>query len=169
MAGSKREKKIKQKANPKGQHIAQGGDPEQYYSQTPAWTFSNADTEMWAFSQNHIGDLIWSEILPKLQGFETQTWSEILVTHKKQNHSLNLADLNKAAQERLASRYIEAESLILLQKSISDYLGNQSQSLTPAAVYFPFADMVLFSEFTDKPGNVSTRVKKQLYDLFLLV
>lgn len=116
MAGSKREKKIKQKANPKGQHIAQGGDPGQYYSQTPAWTFSNADTEMWAFSQNHIGDL-WSEILPKLQGFETQTWSEILVTHKKQNHSLNLADLNKAAQERLASRYIEAESLISLRLS----------------------------------------------------
>lgn len=45
MAGSKREKKIKQKATPKGQHIAQGGDPGQYYSQTPAWAFTNADTE----------------------------------------------------------------------------------------------------------------------------
>ena len=114
MAGSKREKKIKQKANPKGQHIAQGGDPEQYYSQTPAWTFSNADTEKWAFSQDHLGDLIWTEILPKLRGLETQKWSEILVGSKKQNHSLDLKDLNKAAQDRLVSKYIEAESLISL-------------------------------------------------------
>lgn len=117
MAGSKKEKKIKQKSTPKGQHIAQGGDPGQYYSQTPAWAFSNADTDMWAFSQEHIGDLIWTEILPKLQGFETQTWSEILITHKKQNHSLDLNDLNKAAQDRLATKYIEAESLISLRLS----------------------------------------------------
>lgn len=117
MAGSKREKKIKQKSTPKGQHIAQGGDPGQYYSQTPAWAFSNADTDMWAFSQEHTGNLIWTEILPKLQGFETQTWSEILVTHKKQNHSLDLKDLNKAAQDRLATKYIEAESLISLRLS----------------------------------------------------
>lgn len=117
MAGSKREKKIKQKATPKGQHIAQGGDPGQYYSQTPAWAFTNADTDMWTFSPEHIGDLIWTEILPKLQNFEKQTWSEILVANKKQNHSLDLKDLNKAAQDRLATKYIEAESLISLRLS----------------------------------------------------
>ena len=46
---------------------------------------------------------------------ETQTWGEILLQNKKQNHSLNLDELNKAAQNRLASKYIEAESLISLR------------------------------------------------------
>lgn len=115
MAGSKKDKKITQKEIPKGKSIAQGGDPEQYYSQNPAWTFANSDQELWAFSQEHIGELIWTEILPRLKALETQTWSEILVRDKKQNHSINVDDLNKVAQDRLASKYIEAESLISLR------------------------------------------------------
>ena len=51
---------------------------------------------MWAFSQEHIGELIWTE-------------------NKKQNHSLNLNKLNKAAQNRLISKCIEAEGLISLR------------------------------------------------------
>lgn len=115
MAGSKQKKEVKQKQFPAGQHIAQGGNPEQYYSENPAWTFNNADQDMWAFSQEHIGDLIWREILPRLKALETQKWSEILVANKKQNHSLNPTELNIVAQNRLVSRYIEAESLISLR------------------------------------------------------
>ena len=115
MADSKRDKKIKQKEIPKGKSIAQGGDPEQYYSENPAWTFANADQEMWAFSQEHMGERIWTEILPRLKALETQTWSEILLRDKKQNHALNMDDLNKVAQDRLAFKYIEAESLISLR------------------------------------------------------
>lgn len=115
MAGFKKDKKIIQKEIPKGKIIAQGGDPGQYYSQNPAWTFANSDQKMWAFSQEHIGELVWTEILPRLKSLETQTWSEILVRDKKQNHSINVDDLNKIAQDRLASKYIEAESLISLR------------------------------------------------------
>lgn len=43
MAGSKRKKEVKQKAVPKGNVIVQGGDPERYYSENPAWTFVNSD------------------------------------------------------------------------------------------------------------------------------
>lgn len=115
MAVSKKKKRVKRKENPNEKFIAQGGDPEQYYSENPAWTFANADQNMWAFSQDHIEELIWTEILPRLKNLETQTWSEILIKNKKQNHSLNLDDLNKKAQERLAAKYIEAESLISLR------------------------------------------------------
>lgn len=115
MAGSKPKKEVKQKEFPDGKHIAQGGDPERYYSENPAWTFANSDQEMWAFSQNHMGELFWTEVLPRLKAFETQTWGEILVRDKKQNHSLDLDQLNKVAQDRLASKYIEAESLISLR------------------------------------------------------
>ena len=115
MAACKKNKKIKIKEEPKGKSIVQGGNPEQYYSQTPAWTFANSDKEMWSFSCEHIGELMWEEIIPKLESFETQTWSEILVKDKKQNHSLNLDSLNKVAKDRLADKYIEAESLISLR------------------------------------------------------
>lgn len=115
MADFKKDKKVKQKEVPKGKVIAQGGNPEQYYSQNPAWTFENSDQDMWAFSQEHMGELIWTEILPRMKALESQTWNEILVRDKKQNHSLNLNDLNKIAQDRLAEKYIEAESLISLR------------------------------------------------------
>lgn len=100
MAGSKRKKEVKQKEVPKGKIIAQGGDPERYYSENPAWTFANSDQEMWAFTQDHIGDVIWTEILPRLKALESKTWNEILVRDKKQNHSLDLNELNKVAQDR---------------------------------------------------------------------
>lgn len=115
MAGSKRKKEVKQKEIPCGKHVAQGGNPERYYSENPAWTFANSDQEMLAFSKNHIGDTFWTEILPRLKALETQTWNEILVHDKKQNHSLNPGELNKVAQDRLASKFIEAESLISLR------------------------------------------------------
>ena len=56
-----------------------------------------------------------TKIFPRLQAFETQTWNEILIHNKKQNHPLDLTKLNKAAQIRLASRHIEVESLISLR------------------------------------------------------
>ena len=115
MADSKRKKEVKLREVPNGKRIAQGGDPERYYSETPAWTFANSDQEMWAFSRDHIGESFWTEILPRLKALESQTWSEILVRDKKQNHSLDLNQLNKIAQDRLASKYIEAESLISLR------------------------------------------------------
>ncbi len=115
MAGSKKDKRIRQKEVPKGKSIAQGGDPEQYYSQNPAWTFANSDQEMWPFTQEHIGELIWDEILPRIKALESQTWNEILVRDKKLNHSINVEELSKIAQDRLANRFIEAESLISLR------------------------------------------------------
>ena len=40
---------------------------------------------MWPFTQEHIGELIWTEIVPRLKALESQTWNEILVKDKKQN------------------------------------------------------------------------------------
>ncbi len=115
MAGSRKNKQIRQKVNPKGKSIVQGGNPEQYYMENPAWSFANSDQNMWPFTQEHIGELIWTEIVPRLKALESQTWNEILVKDKKQNHSINVANLNKVAQDRLTAKYIEAESLISLR------------------------------------------------------
>ena len=115
MAGCKKSKQVRQKVNPKGKSIVQSENPEQYYMENPAWSFATSDLEMWSFTQEHIGDLIWMEILPRLKALETQTWGEILVKDKKQNHSINANILNKVAQERLMEKYIEAEALISLR------------------------------------------------------
>jgi hypothetical protein len=115
MGDSKKDKRVKQKEIPRGKIIAQGGNPEKFYSLNPAWTFASSDNKLWAFNQEHIGDMIWSEVLPRLKALESQTWNEILVKDKKQNHAIDVDDLNKAAQDRLAELYIEAESLISLR------------------------------------------------------
>lgn len=129
MAGFKKDKHIRQKEVPKGKSIEQGGNPERFYSQNPAWTFANLDQEMWPFTQEHIGDLIWNEIFPRLKALESQTWNEILVRNKKQNHSINVADLSKLAQDRLVDKFIEAESLISLRVTgnhrLYDYLSGR--------------------------------------------
>jgi len=117
MAGYKKNKEIKQKESPKGKSIILGENPEQYYTENPAWSFVNFDRDIWAFTREHIGEMIWTEIFPRLKALESQKWGEILVKDKKQNHSINVNDLNKVAQERLAVRYIEAESLISLRLS----------------------------------------------------
>ena len=73
MVDCKRKKEVKQKEVPNGKRIAQGENPERYYSENPAWTFANSDQEMWVFSQEHIGDLFWKEVFPRLKALETQT------------------------------------------------------------------------------------------------
>lgn len=108
-------KKIKQKEMPREKHIFQGGNPEQYYTENPAWCFLDADEEMWPFSQPYIGECIWTEIFPYMKSLESQTWNQILIKDKKRNHSINIKDLNKIAQDRLISQHIEAESLISLR------------------------------------------------------
>lgn len=115
MVVSKKNKHIKQREIPDNKSVVQIGSPEQYYSDNPAWRFLNSDDEMWSFSANHIGERIWLEIIPHLKAFESQTWGEILINSKKQNHSIKVDALNKAAQDRLSSKYIEAESLISLR------------------------------------------------------
>lgn len=114
MAASKK-KKIIQKEIPVGRKIEQSENPDKYYAENPAWAFVNIDNDMWAFTKENIDDSIWTEIIPFLKSLESQTWNEILIRDKKKNHSIQVKDLNKIAQERLIMRFIEAESLISLR------------------------------------------------------
>lgn len=113
MAGSK--KKVKQVKVPDGNKIVQSGNPDQFYSQHPAWNFSSCDKEKWSLFAKSAQERFWDEILPHFQAWETQAWGNILVDSKKQNHSIDVKDLNKAASDRLIDLYIEAESLISLR------------------------------------------------------
>lgn len=108
-------KKVKRTKEPKGNQIGQGGNPDQYYSQYPSWNFSSFDKEKWSINSNEVHEVFWDEILPHFQGWETQTWREILINAKKQNHSIEVSELNKAASDRLIELYVEAEAIISLR------------------------------------------------------
>lgn len=112
MAGSK---KVIQTKIPKGNRISQGGNPEQYYTQSPSWNFSSCDREKWSINSEEVHMIFWNEILLHFQGWETQTWKEILLNAKKQNHSIEVSSLNKVASDRLVKLYIEAEAIISLR------------------------------------------------------
>lgn len=112
---NKKIKRVKRVKEPRGNSIGQGGNPDQYYSQYPAWNFSSCDKKEWSIYSDETREIFWSEILPRIQGLETQTWGVILLDGKKQNHSIDVKDLNKKASDRLVELYIEAESLVSLR------------------------------------------------------
>ena len=112
---NKKTKRIKQKEKPKGNNIVLSGNPERYYNEFPSWCFSKIDEEQWAFTQDNIKEVIWTEIFPFLKELEKKKWHTILVEEKKKNHSIKVNDLNKIAQDRLAEKHIEAESIISLR------------------------------------------------------
>ena len=59
MAAYSNKKKVKQTEKPIGRTIAQGGDPEQYYSENPSWNFFYIDKKQWAFTKEHVGDVFF--------------------------------------------------------------------------------------------------------------
>lgn len=115
MVVSKKEKCVKQRENPQGKHVGQRETPENYYGKNPSWNFASCDTEMWPFSEDNAGSFFWDEILPHLKGWESQTWSDILISAKKQNHPVDVSSLNSLAKKRLAEKFIEQETLISLR------------------------------------------------------
>ena len=112
---NKKSKRVKQREKPKENNVVIGENPEQYYNEFPSWRFSVIDEDQWAFSQDNIGERIWTEIFPFLTKLEKKKWATILIDEKKKNHSIKIAELNHLAQMRLEERYIEAESVISLR------------------------------------------------------
>lgn len=91
--------------------------PGYTYSSYPSWRFSASDNNQWGLVKENIGDNIWTEILPYLKNIETQTWQEIFVAAKKNNHSVNVSSLNSIAQKRLEELHLEMDSLLSLRLS----------------------------------------------------
>lgn len=115
MAGCK--KRVVSPDIPQAKKVIQAGDPEAYYDESPAWVFSTADKECWAFTEERIGSVIWSELIPYMKSVEGQKWKEIMLNAKKQNHSIETTFLNKAARERLVQLHLELDSIISLRIS----------------------------------------------------
>ena len=115
MAVYNKRKQVKQEQNPtEEKRVGQDENPDQYYSLNPSWNFKSCDTECWSLTDDIVKPYFWDEILPRLQGFESQKWSEILIKSKKKNHPIYVNKLNKVACNRLEKLMIECNSIISL-------------------------------------------------------
>ena len=115
LAVKPRDMEIATGGSPNIREISCGGPPESFYQKHPSWNFHSCDTGQWAFSKETAGDEFWKDILPKLKGWETMTWQQILVADKKHNHYIDVETLNKVARDRLEQLKIEAQDVISLR------------------------------------------------------
>lgn len=97
---SKRTKKVKQAFDPPSRQIREGGNVDAYYSAHPSWRFHECDKNEWSIDSPEVREIFCGEILRRIRDLEAQTWREILIDAKKENHSIPVEDLTpKAARE----------------------------------------------------------------------
>ena len=76
--------------------------------QTPVWSFEVLDMEgPWGWNKDVVKSIFWTQIVPKLQNFETMTWSEINQatggrTHGNNHHYVSVDALTHKARTRLS-------------------------------------------------------------------
>jgi hypothetical protein len=86
--------------------IRTGASPESTQTQRLAWALSKADLDG-PWSINKIApEKWWDDLLPKLKGFETMTWADVLKasggrTHGNNSHSVPLSNVTDEAAYRL--------------------------------------------------------------------
>ena len=79
-----------------------------FLQQTPVWSIKVLDIEgLWGWNNDELKSLLWTEIVPKLQNFETMTWAEINQAaggrkHGNNHHSVSVEGLTRKAQKRLS-------------------------------------------------------------------
>lgn len=113
MAGSTKGREIKQGGQPKGKTFSKE-EPESSMGKHLSWSFSQCDIDpdcRWAFYKERLSDMFWDLILPKMRDFESMTVEQIFIRAKKQNHGIDVSELNKDAARRLAELKIEAEAV----------------------------------------------------------
>lgn len=92
-------------------------DRHNYMQMRPAWRVSRLE-EVGPFGWHRITGVKIAEVSAKLKSFETMLWSAILVTAKKQNHTIPVENLSKPAKQRLVDiKLDDRDELISLRLS----------------------------------------------------
>jgi len=96
-------------------------DPNSYLQKNPTWRFNKIDSAHPEWSMKNCCDFNES-VLDKLVDFERQTWSEISIVSKKQNHHVSVSGLIKDAQKRLDELKIYEDEVFSLRLSAKERL-----------------------------------------------
>lgn len=101
MSKKRKEKKAKVKTLPsieKQPRVASA--PTSFHSRKAAWRISHLEMEA-PYGWHEIDFKTFLHIREKLAGFESMTWSQILIDGKKYHHSTSVDKLIKPARDRL--------------------------------------------------------------------
>lgn len=117
MAHSKKKaKEVKQSYKPESRQPRIVENPDNLYSYHPSWSFCCCDKEGdWAFIKEHLGDAIWDKVIPFLSNIGSQTWGELFVGAEKNHHTIQIDNLNRCAQKRLAEIQPDLDTVISLR------------------------------------------------------
>lgn len=81
----------------------------------PSWTFWNVDNESsWPLWREDDPAEFWTDVYPRLQDLEKQTWNDLLVGSKRQHHTVQVEDLNLCAKKRLEQRRYDTQGTRLV-------------------------------------------------------
>jgi hypothetical protein len=101
--------------------------PASYHHLRPSWRVASMEL-VDPFGWHTVDAETLLSIRQKLAHFETMTWSEILVTGKKRNHSIAVEDLCLQAQHRLEEVGLALDDVVSLRLSgperVFGYLDN---------------------------------------------
>ena len=109
----------KAKSVPDISKTPQASEARSYHTDHPSWRIGRLDLAD-PFGWHTVDAERLSIIREKLGQLETQTWGEILVKAKKQNHSVGIGSLCKDARDRLNLIYrgnIDIDELVSLRLS----------------------------------------------------
>jgi hypothetical protein len=93
-----------------------GAVPTAYADEHPSWRVARLQVAA-PFGWSDVSAAKILEIRTKLASFESMTWNDILVLSKKQNHSVAVNDLSKAARDCLVELNIVVDDLVSLRLS----------------------------------------------------
>lgn len=105
-------RKLARRAATPGSEAARSGGPAPHDGETVVWSFAAADLDGdWGWRATAARDW-WEGILPKLQHFESMTWSELLRasggrSRGNNHHAVKVENLTAQAKKRL--REIDAD------------------------------------------------------------
>lgn len=137
MPPSKKNKTVRSAYNPPDREVRRREDPESIMAMHPSWGFSRCDVEgTWSFHYDRMHRVFWDAILPKLRGWESMTWSMIMIEAKKQNHHIPVGELNKCARDRLDRLGIIEEELLSLSISATARLYGFLSASTYIIVWY---------------------------------
>lgn len=83
-----------------------------FYRLHPAWRVGQMEVAQQPFGWHSLDRAKAHEIRAHLANLESMTWSEILVSAKKQNHLIPVIDLTTSAQRRIEQRRIAVDELV---------------------------------------------------------
>lgn len=96
-------------------------DANSYLSKVPTWRFNRLDISHPKWSLKNCCNFN-DDVLERLVAFERQTWKDITITAKKENHHINISKFIKEAQNRLEELKIDEDELFSLRLSGTERL-----------------------------------------------